>query len=183
MLAVIGVFNQYIDTHWIHRVELATIVFGMTLLSIGHIGWYREGEQQDDNATLSLWFGSLFVTIPLAIGLIFYRSFEVQTDWNWMLFHEIAAIAVALGLLGVGMACRIRSTTIGGVVLMTAYVGSVVALVRWPDQLQSVSVVMMVGGGVFFGTAVLLSMYRDRLVSLHKDMQEARGVFRVLHWR
>ena len=183
VLSLICVFNQYIDTHWIHRFELAAIVFGMTLLTIGHIGWYREGEEQDGNATLSLWFGSLFVTLPLAIGLIFYRSFEVQTDWNWMLFHEIAAVAAALGLLSAGMACRIRSTTFGGVVLMTAYLGSVLALVRWPEQLQSVSVVMMIGGGVFFGTAVLLSMYRDRLVSLHKDMQEARGVFRVLHLR
>ena len=59
----------------------------------------------------------------------------------------------------------IASTTVNGVGLLTVYILSVLALVQWPSQLQSMSVVMMAGGGLIFVTAVLLSRYRDRLVS------------------
>lgn len=183
VLAGVAVLDQYIDTHWLHRVEIASLLIGLALLVISHLAWYREGDKEDETATVGLWFGSFFVAIPIAIGLIFYRSFEVRGDWNWMLFHEIAAIVAALALLGAGLACRIRSTTINGMGLLSVYVLSVLALVQWPSQLQSVSVVMMAGGGMFFVTAVLLSIYRDRLVSFHSDIREARGMFRVLRWR
>ena len=183
VLVSLAVFNDFMDTHWLHRIELGAVMFGVALLVMGHIGWYREGDTKDEAATVGLWLGSLLVALPLSAGLFFYRSYQVQSDWNWMLFHEVATIVFALGMLGAGMACRIRSTTIGGTGMLTAYVGSVLLLVQWPSQLHSVSVVMMIGGGVFFGTAVLLSIYRDRLVSLQHDMKAGKGMFRVLRWR
>lgn len=175
--------NSLITAHWGHKVELVAMLVGLTLLVIGHAAWYREGEKEDDGATASLFLGSLLSTIPVGIGLVYYRSFEVSSDWNWMLFHEIAAILIGLTLFGLGCACRIRSTTICGAGLLTTCVVSLLSLVQWPGQLQSVSMVMMVGGGTFFVTAVLLSIYRDRIADLPAHIQEGRGVFRVLRWR
>jgi len=42
---------------------------------------------------------------------------------------------------------------------------------------------MMVGGGLFFSIAVLLSVYRDRLLSIPQRIQEGEGVFRIFKWR
>lgn len=177
------VFNSFLDAHWLHRVELASMSLGIVLLAMGHVGWYREGEHEDEMASVGLWLGSLLVTVPVGLGLVFYRTFEVDTQTTWMLFHEITALVVSLGLLGAGFACRIRSTTIMGVTLLTTYVVSILSLMQWPSQLQSVSVVMMVAGGCFFLIAVVLSIYRDRLVALPADIRAGKGVFRVLQWR
>ena len=100
-----------------------------------------------------------------------------------MLFHETATIVVALVSVGLGYACKIRSTMMTGITMLAMYALSLLLIVRWPNQLQSASVVMMVGGGTFFLTAVLLSVYRDRLVGLHSEIREKKGVFRVLRWR
>ena len=173
--------NSMIDTHWLLRLEIGSIAFGIFLLVIGHIGWYREGDEEDDAATLTLWFGSVLATLPLALGVLYFRLGD--TSVAWIGFHNVTGIVVALVLLGLGMACRIRSTTLGGTALLTTYIVSLVMLIRLPNQLQNVSVMMMVGGGLFFGTAVLLSIYRDRLVKLPGDISEGRGVFKVLRWR
>lgn len=183
VLSGVLVVNSFLTTHWLQRAELGSIVCGIALLVIGHMAWYREGENQDESATAALWSGSVLVAAPLCIGLLFYRSYEINSIWNWWYFHEAAAIIVAFLLLGLGLACRIRSTTIAGTGVATVYMASLLFLIQWPGQLQSVSMLMMVGGGLFFGVAVLLSMYRDRLISLPEDIREGRGMFRVLRWR
>ena len=65
--------NSVIGTHWLIRVELGTVALGVFLLVIGHLGWYREEDTQDDGATMALWVGSLFTAVPLAIGVLFFR--------------------------------------------------------------------------------------------------------------
>ncbi|MEM8680459.1 MAG: hypothetical protein AAGF97_14010, partial [Planctomycetota bacterium] len=121
--------------------------------------------------------------VPVAIGLIVYRSAPVSSELGWMLFHDVAAVIVGLSLFAVGVACHIRSTTISGAALLTTFVLSLIALVRWPDQLQNASIVMMIGGGIFFATAAALSIYRDRIAALPEKIREGHGVFRVLKWR
>jgi hypothetical protein len=41
----------------------------------------------------------------------------------------------------------------------------------------------MIGGGLFFGIGLLLSVYRDRLLTLPERFKRREGVFRVLSWR
>ena len=60
---------------------------------------------------------------------------------------------------------------------------SLVGLVELPEQLQTTAVYMMIGGGLFFASAVLLSVYRDRILSVPKRIQEGEGVFQVFKWR
>ena len=173
-----------VETHFYHKVELASFITGAALLVLGHLAWIREGETPDDAATLGLWVGSLLAAVPMGAGLIAYRSHGVAShEVGWMWFHEIMAVVVALILVGGGISCRIRSTTIVGSVLTTIYLVSGLLLVQWPSQLQSASLVMMIGGGMFFLTAVLLSIYRDRVIGWHTDLRNKEGVFRVLRWR
>ena len=183
VLVVVLVINSSISTHWLQRVELAAVLLGIALLVIGHIAWYREGDTPDAGATSALGWGSMLVVAPLACGLVYFRCHHAPSIWNWWFFHEVTSIMLALTLLGLGLACRIRSTTIGGVSLLAVYVVSLVTLVQWPSQLKNVSVLMIVGGGVFFTTAVLLSVYRDKILALPQEIRQRRGVFRVLHWR
>jgi hypothetical protein len=42
---------------------------------------------------------------------------------------------------------------------------------------------MTIGGGVIFGTGVLLSIYRDRLLTLPDQVKRREGIFRILTWR
>ena len=111
-----------------------------------------------------------------------YRTGDL-TESNWRLFHEIGAIVGGLALLGAGLLCKARSTTIAGGSLIAVFVMLLVTLVRWPNQLHSVSVVLMVGGRAFFAVALLMSFYRDQLLSLPNRVRAAEGVFRVLKWR
>jgi hypothetical protein len=67
--------------------------------------------------------------------------------------------------------------------MTVVYVVSLVLFVRLPDRLQTAAVYMMVGGGAFFVTGVLLSIYRDRLLALPERIKRRQGVFRVLSWR
>lgn len=187
ILAILGstvcLFEGFLSLNGWHRGEICSLLAGGALLVLGHLAWMREEEEGADlSATLCLFFGSLLVVIPLAVGLIYYR-FTVPEAASWRLLHEVASIFGGLGLLAVGMLFRVRSTAIGGASLILTYLVSLVALIRIPAQLQNASVVMMVGGGLFLGTAILMSIYRDRLVALPEKVAEREGVFQVLKWR
>lgn len=175
--------NGLLDMSLIHRAELASLLGGVVLLVLGHIAWSREGDQRDGGATAALTLGSLLTMMPLAIGLVCYRLADAGSFAGWGLFHEVGAIVAAVSLLAAGLLCRLRSTTISGASLLTVYVVSLVTLVPWPEHLQSASLIMMIGGGLFFGTGVVLSIYRDRLLAIPDKVREGQGVFEVLKWR
>lgn len=174
------------------RIELFLTACGGLLLVAGHVGWRREtqemaksdgGVNSDSLVTFNLVVGSLLSAGPLVCGLIAQRGFGDSTGWAWVLMHEVGVLAIGLLLLGAGVLCRIRSTTLVGSTALVAYIGSLLALVNLPDQLQSVAVYMMVGGGLFFAVAVMLSVYRDRLLEIPERVRAGKGVFRVLTWR
>lgn len=174
--------NGLIHLGWLHRLELMSLMGGAALLTLGYVAWSREGDEPDEMATAGLSLGSLAMVLPLAVGLVSCRLADT-TFTGWWQFHEVAAIVVGVALLGSGLLCRIRSTTVGGAALLGIHLLSLVTLITWPEALQSVSVLMMLGGGLFFGTAILLSIYRDRLLSLPGQIREGHGVFRVFKWR
>ncbi|MEM6798889.1 MAG: hypothetical protein AAF589_05190, partial [Planctomycetota bacterium] len=140
------------------RVELITMAGGTALLAMGHRGWRKEGGTPNAAVGVNLALGSLMVAAPGVVALVLQRLLLVSDNWVWALAHEVGVLAIGLALLGAGVLCRIRSTTLAGAATLLAYVGSLALLIDVPDQLQSVAVYMMVGGGAFFGTAVLLSV-------------------------
>ncbi len=187
IVAIVGssicVFDGFLNIDGWHRAEICCLIGGACLLTLGHIAWSREKDGEEDHAaTASLVFGALMLAVPMGIGLLLHRTGGSPED-HWRLFHEIGAIVGSLVLLGSGLLCRIRSTTIAGGSLLIFFIGSMVTLIRLPNQLHSVSVMMMVGGGLFFATALLMSIYRDRLVSLPRRVKDGEGVYRILKWR
>ena len=65
--------------------------------------------------------------VPLTIGLMIYRTGGLAGS-NWRLFHEIGAIVGGLALLGSGLLCKVRSTTIAGGSLIAVFVMSLVTV-------------------------------------------------------
>ena len=63
------------------------------------------------------------------------------------------------------------------------FVFSNLLLINFPEQLQQTSVLMMIGGGTFFVVAILLSLYREKLIALPEKIKEGKGIFKVLKWR
>jgi len=183
LIALATVAYNLSQLNGVQRIELLSLFLGSVLLGLSHIAWSRETEKQDDMASLGLALGSLLVVTPLAIGLVGYRLEGSEAQFSWRLFHEIGTLVAALLLLGTGMICKIRWTTICGSVLLGIYILSLAILVRWPQQLQSASVVMMIGGGVFFSVSALLSIYRDKITSLPKKVRTGQSLFSVLKWR
>lgn len=167
----------------IHRIELVAIIVGIASVALGHIAWAKEGEDEDETATLALWGGSALIAIPLSLGLLYGRFFAAGPETGWMLFHEIGVVVAGLAMLALGFGCRIRATTFGGAVLGATFFVSILALIRVPSVLQNASVVMMVAGGALFTVAILLSLYRDRVVTIPEKMRDGEGVFQVLRWR
>jgi hypothetical protein len=85
--------------------------------------------------------------------------------------------------LATGFVLQLRSTTLIGAAQMLLYVATLLVYLRWSDVRVTVAVSLIIGGGVIFGTALVLSVYRDRLLALPDRIQRREGIFRVLSWR
>ena len=69
--------HQMIELSPWQQVELFSVITGLILLRVGHVGWYREQDQQSDVVSMSLLFGSILVSVPLAIATLIYLFFKI----------------------------------------------------------------------------------------------------------
>jgi hypothetical protein len=164
------------------KLEIVSLVIGAGLLTAGHLGWYRERERHSDLVSLSLFLGSLLVAVPLAVAVLYCRANNPVFD-TFHTLNEVGMLAAGLLLLATGYMFQIRSTTLTGGLLTALYLVGLVLFVRLPEQLQTTAVYIMIGGGLFFATGLLLSLYRDRLLALPDRIKRREGLFRVLTWR
>ena len=164
------------------KMEIAALVVGVLLLGVGHYGWYREQEGHNDLTSTALIFGSLLLAGPFAITVVAGRL-KMSTETWFYVSNEIGMLAFGLLLLATGYACQLKATTLAGAFMTMVWVLSLVLFLRLPDRLQTTAVYLMVGGGVFFLGGLLLSIYRDRLLTLPERIKRREGVFRVLSWR
>ena len=182
-LVMVLVVNVLSGLNILQKGELFVTILGLVMVGFGYAGWLREGKEKDELVSFNLAFGSLLSAGPLVVGLLHQRFWDPADAWGWVMMHEVGVLAVGLLLLGAGLVCRIRWSTLIGSGTLIAYVVSLLGLLSLPDKLQSTAVYMMVGGGLFFAVAVLLSIYRDRLLALPEKVREGEGVFQVLKWR
>jgi hypothetical protein len=176
--------NTLSELVFVQRIELLSTAVGVVLVTTGIIGWRREAGETlaEDSATdVNLWLGSLLAAAPMTLGLLVARVLGGAP--SWIALHEVGVLAIGLGLVGAGVLCRLRAPTLAGAATLIAYLASLVTLLHLPEQLQNVAVYLMAGGGVLFGAAVLLSVYRDRLLAIPSRIREGEGVFAVLKWR
>jgi hypothetical protein len=77
---------------------------------------------------------------------------------------------------------RLKVPMLVGAVQTALY--SILLLVYFPwSRLNTVAARIATGGGLLFGTGLLLSVYRDRLLALLERIKRHEGVFRILSWR
>lgn len=163
-------------TTW-QKLEIFSVVVGLLLLIVGHIGWYREQDRENDMVSLSLLLGSLLVGAPLAIATLIDRSHD-----HFIALNELGFLAAAVLLLTTGYLFQLKSTTLAGAALTALYFVTLLIYIPW-SRLNAVAIFITVGGGTLFGLGLLLSVYRDRLLTLPDRVKRREGVFRVLAWR
>ena len=166
-------------TMW-DKLEIFSIVVGIALLAVGHVGWHREQDQQSDLVSFSLLCGSLLVGLPLAIAVLIHRFQPVP---QFSTFNELGMLTAGILLLATGFVLQLRATTITGAGLMLVYLLSLVLYINMLKNVQIAAIWLTIGGAVILGTAILLSIYRDRLLTLPDKVRRREGVFRVLSWR
>jgi hypothetical protein len=96
--------------------------------------------------------------------------------------NEIGFLAVALLLLATGVMFQLKSTTLVGTALTSLYFLTLLLFLPW-SRLGTLAIFIIAGGGFIFGTGLVLSIYRDRLLTLPDRVKRHEGVFRVLNWR
>ena len=92
-------------------------------------------------------------------------------------------LAAGVLLLATGFMFQIRSTTLTGAGLLAIYLVTLVLYISMPENVTKAAIWMTIGGGVIFGTGILLSIYRERLLTLPGQVKRREGIFKVLGWR
>ncbi len=175
MLLAIHMLNHL--NRW-QELEIFAVAVGIGLLAIGHVGWYREHEKHDETVSFNLGCGSLLVAVPLAVAVLYHRGVPEFSAAN-----ELGMLAAGVLLLATGFMFQIRSTTLGGVTLLAIYLLTLVLYINMLENVQTAAIWMTIGGAVIFGAGILLSIYRDRLLTLPEQVKRREGIFRVLGWR
>lgn len=165
-------------TVW-QKLEIFSIVIGAALLTIGHVGMHREQhEQHDDLVSFSLSFGSVLLAVPLGFAVLYHRF-----AMHFSTLDELGALVAGILLLGSGFMLQIRSTTLAGITLLMGYLVTMLLYLNMLENVQTAAIWMTIGGATVFTIGLLLSIYRDRLLTLPDRIQRREGIFRVLGWR
>ncbi|MFO0880696.1 MAG: hypothetical protein U0840_25400 [Gemmataceae bacterium] len=159
------------------KLEIFCVLSGLLLLIVGHIGWYREHERHNDLASMSLVFGALLVSVPLAIASMVDRWQD-----EFRVLNELGFLAAGLILLTTGVMFQIRSTTLVGALTTVLYFLTLLIFVPW-GRLNALAWFILVGGGMIFSFGLILSVFRERLLTMPDRIKHREGVFRVLNWR
>jgi hypothetical protein len=163
-------------TGW-QQVELFSVIVGLLLLGVGHLGWYREQDRESDLVSTSLFFGSLLAVVPLAIATLIDR-------WNnhFLIANEAGFFIVTVLLMGSGLVFRLKSTTLVGTLGTIVYFLALAMFIRF-GGLNTVAKIITFGGGTLFATGLILAFFRDRLLTLPERFKNREGLFKVLTWR
>lgn len=167
----------YIDLSFWQKLEVLSVVVGLFVLGSGLMGWYHEQEEEAESVSAALSLGSLLLVAPLAIATIVNRA-----DGKFLILDELGFLFSGVILLATGVLLKLRACTLIGGIATVWYFISLAVLVPW-GQLNTVAVASIAGGGLLFGSGLILAFFRDRLLAIPERYQNKEGIFRVLTWR
>ena len=176
-LVLLLAVHKLIDLNPWQQVELFAVLIGLILLVAGHIGWYREQDQQSDFVSMSLLFGALLTSVPLAIATWIDRGQD-----KWLPFNEFGFLFISVALLATGILFQLKTTTMVGSAATILYFVTLLLFIQWA-RLDAVAWASLIGGGVIFGSTLILAFFRDRLLTLPDRIKRREGAFRVFNWR
>lgn len=171
--------NEFIDLSAWEKLEIFCVVVGLMLLAVGHIERFRaEAFASHSDLTLgALWLGAALATLPLLVDVLYHRA----TD-GVSLRSELAIITVAGLTLAAGLGWKTKATTFFGGGTLAIYLLVLVGSIVYQPQVK-IGAYLAIGGGLLFLGALLLSMYRERLLSLPDRIAARQGIFQVMNWR
>src|SRR5207248_2650401 len=138
-----------------------------------------DAARQSESVSLALFFGSLLAGLPLAAAVLIHRS----ANHHFSVPDELGLLAAGVLMLGTGFMLQLRSTTLTGAVLLVLYVLTLPMLIKQLENLSTAALLLAIGGGAVFTLGLVLSIYRDRLLTLPEKIKRREGIFRVLSWR
>jgi hypothetical protein len=163
------------------KLEVFCVVVGLVLVGLGHYGWYREQDRQNDLVSLALVMGGLAVALPLCLAVLIHRSTA-----HFSTLNELGLLVLGLLMLTSGMMLQLKGTTVSGAIMVGVYVVTLPMFLRTPDWLENLegaALWMIFGGGSVFLIGLALSVFRDRLLALPDKIRRREGIFRLLSWR
>jgi len=84
--------------------------------------------------------------------------------------------------MATGVMFQLKSTTVVGTGMTMLYFVTLALFVPW-GRLSTVALTITIGGGMIFGSGLVLAIFRDRLLTLPNRIKQREGIFRVLAWR
>ena len=176
VLSVLAI-AQYSALGLPRKMELFSVVAGLVLLVVGYATWYRKQNSENEAAGFCLFAGALMAGLPPAIFSVINRfGFGVSFA------DEFALLTIAVLMFLTGMMSRVRATTLIGGGLLVSHLITLVVFAGMKAQL-AVGAYVTLGGAALFAAGIVLSVYRDRLLTLPRRIQQRQGLFRVLAWR
>jgi hypothetical protein len=161
------------------KAEIFCVSVGILLIVVSYIGRFRETtDSENDVVTVGLWLGALMVTLPLLATTIYGRTSNHEIAG----IEELALVATTLVMLVTGTSWHIKATTFFGGLGLFLYLLLVVASLGWRAQVAT-GVYLAVGGGLVFASGIVLSVFREKLLSLPDQIAHRKGVFSMLNWR
>jgi hypothetical protein len=162
------------------KLEIFCVAIGTVLIVAGYISRFREIGMKlaDSDVSLGLWIGSLLVTLPLVVGICYWRFDRGIVHWP----EELAIVAFTILMLVTGFSWQVKATTVTGGGTLFVYVLVTIGELAYQPQVAT-GVYLAVGGAVVFLAGLVLSIYRDRLLALPDKIARREGVFQIIGWK
>jgi len=178
-LAFLTISLQSRLTAW-QKLEIFCTATGVLLIAVSYVGRFREEEgRENEMVSWGLFLGSALATLPLLTAVVFWHFF---TPKGISLLDELALITITIAMLVTGFSWQLRSTTFfGGTAFGLYLLMLLVDLGR--QQNWAVGVYLAIAGGIVFLLGIVLSIYRERLLTLPDQIAKREGVFKILEWR
>ena len=168
------------------KFSIFCVIAGVLILIVSHIGRFREHPEQsdvkdappEDGTTLGLWFGSFLTVVPLFVAFVYHRFVKGTPSTP----DELALLTLTVLMLASGCSWQIQSTTFFGGLGLLIYLMVIIGSIAYRPEV-AVGVYLLIGGALLFGSGILLSIYRDRLLKLPEQISRREGIFRIIGWR
>jgi hypothetical protein len=171
--------NLLIDLSNWQKLEIFCVTAGIVMLIASHIARFREIEGvRDETVSLGLWLGSMLATGPLLIAFSYHRWIGVGPS----LQDEMALLTVTILMVVTGVSWQMKATTLCGGSLLTFYLIKLIVSLAYRPQV-AIGVYLALGGAIIFAVGIALSIYREKLLVVSKQISQREGMFQILTWR